>query len=100
MEKNVTYETKIAIEVAGIRRAIPVEFRYRVKAIGGKRTPIHDSAAVRCGRRRFPGDWVYEAIGVRQLRALDDLLLAHSTAFNPGDPFGNPAQQEAKRKIA
>ncbi len=93
-----TYETKIAIEIAGIRRAIPVEFHYRVKIINGKRTPIHDSASVRYGRMRLAGDWIYDAMGTRQLRELDDLLLAHSTSPNAGDPIINSA--ESKRKIA
>ncbi len=78
----VTYETKIAIEIAGIRRAVPLVFRYHVKMINGKRTPIHESAFVRSGRSRFPGDWVYEAMGDRQLRELDDELLAHWTPQN------------------
>lgn len=76
------YETKIGIEIAGIRRSVPLVFRYSVKTINGKRTPIHESAFVRCGRSRFPGDWVYEAMGVRQLRELDDELLAHWTPEN------------------
>jgi hypothetical protein len=82
----VTYETKIAIEIAGIRRAVPLVFRYHVKTISGKRTPIHESASMRCGRSRFPGDWVYEAMGVRQLRELDDELLAHWAPENRSNP--------------
>jgi hypothetical protein len=96
----VTYETMIGIEIAGIRRAIPLRFQYRIKTINGKRTPIHDSVAILSGGRRLPGDWVYEAIGVRQLMELDDLLLAHSTFPTPAAAAVNAARRESERKIA
>ena len=72
-----TYETRIGIEIAGIRRSIPLSFRYRVENIGGIHHPIHDSVFIVKGNKRLPGEWIYKAIGVRQLKELDGKLLKH-----------------------
>ena len=72
-----TYETRIGIEIAGIRRSIPLLFRYRVENIGGMQHAIHDSVSIVSGSKRFPGEWIYKAIGARQLRELDEQLLEY-----------------------
>jgi hypothetical protein len=64
----VTYETKIGIEIAEVRRSLPLEFDYRVVTTNGKRQAVHDAVSVVCGAKRFGGEWIYEAIGDRQLR--------------------------------
>jgi len=71
------YETRIGIEIAGIQRSIPVEFQYRVETVKGKPVAIHDSATSMCWGRRSSGEWVYDAMGTRQLEELDSRLIAH-----------------------
>jgi len=72
-----TYETKISIEIAGIRRSIRIAFQYHVESIGGEMQVIHDSARVLSDDGTLPGQWVYEAIGPRQLKQLHGDLLDH-----------------------
>ncbi len=72
-----TYETKVGIEIAGIRRSIRIEFKYKVQTIKGKPTPVHASATVLRQRERLSGDWVYDALGDRQLEELDRRLVEH-----------------------
>jgi hypothetical protein len=71
-----TYETKIRIEIAGIRRSLRIAFDFHMGTVDGERQPIHDSVRV-LTRDRLPGTWIYHAIGVRQLKALDGRLIAH-----------------------
>lgn len=70
-----TFETKISIEIAGIRRSIPVEIKYRVEMVQGKPTPIHLSATAVCWGKRSSGEWIYDAMGVRQHKELDSQLI-------------------------
>jgi hypothetical protein len=72
-----TYETKVGIEIAGIRRSLRIEFKYEVKTIKRKPAPVHGSATVLCQGERLPGDWVFNAMGPRQLEELDRRLVAH-----------------------
>ena len=72
-----TYETKIGIEIAGIRRSIPVEFKYRIKAVKGKLVAIHESTTVLRWGKRSSGEWIFDAIGTRQLGELDSRLIEH-----------------------
>jgi hypothetical protein len=72
-----TYETKVGIEIAGIRRSLRIEFSYQVRTIKRKRTPVQDSATVLCQGERLSGDWVFNAMGPRQLEELDRRLIAH-----------------------
>ena len=72
-----TYETRIGIEIAGIRRSIPLSFHYRVEKIGGRQHAIHDSVHILNGNQRLPGEWIYKAIGTRQLRELDEQLIEY-----------------------
>jgi hypothetical protein len=72
-----TFQTKISIEIAGIRRSIPVEFKYRVDTAKGKPVPIHDSASSLYWGNRSSGEWIYDAMGVRQLKELDSQLVEH-----------------------
>jgi hypothetical protein len=74
------YETLIGIEVAGIRRSIPVAFTYRVRAIKGKPTAIYESAVFRLESSRLPGNWVCDVLGPRQLGKLEGELLAQWAA--------------------
>ncbi len=72
-----TYETRIGIEIVGIRRSIPVEFKYRIKAVKGKPVAIHDSATALCWGKRSSGEWIYDAMGTRQFEELDSRLIEH-----------------------
>jgi hypothetical protein len=74
-EKGMTYETRIGIEIAGIRRSIRVEFKYRIKAVKSKPVAIHESATVCCWGERSSGEWIYDAMGTRQLEELDSRLI-------------------------
>ena len=69
-----TYETKIGIEIAGIRRSLRIAFDYHIGTIDGERKPIHDSVRVLTGDR-LSGTWIYYAIGARQLKELDGRLI-------------------------
>ena len=77
-----TYETRIAIEIAGIRRSFPLEIKYRVEAIKGKPELIHDSVSVLCGEERRSGEIVYDLLGLRQRKELEDRLLDHWKSEN------------------
>jgi hypothetical protein len=77
-----TYETKIGIEIEGIRRSIPLEIKYRVEAIKGKPELIHDSVSVLFGEDRLSGEHVYDLLGVRQRKGLEDQLLNHWKSEN------------------
>ncbi len=79
-----TYETEIRIEIAGVRKSIPLEFRYRVATADGSPRLDLDSVTVVCGGRQFAADWVYEAMGIRQLKALEAEMLAHWKAERQG----------------
>jgi hypothetical protein len=82
-EKNgMTYETKIGIEIEGIRRSIPLKIKYRVEAIKGKPQLIHDSVSILCGEERLPGECVYDLLGVRQRKGLEDQLLENWKSEN------------------
>ncbi len=74
---TVTYETEMTIEIAGTRHSVPLEIDYRVATVDGRRQPVHDAVSVVCGEKRFRGDWVYDAMCSRQLRALDREMLTY-----------------------
>jgi hypothetical protein len=76
------YETKIGIEIEGIRRSIPLEIKYRVEAIKGKPQLIHDSVSILCGEERRSGECVYDFLGLRQRKELEDRLLDHWKSKN------------------
>ena len=71
-----TYETKIGIEIAGIRRSLRIAFDYHVETVEGEMQPIHDSVRLLTGERQS-GTWIYHAIGARQLKELDGRLMEH-----------------------
>jgi hypothetical protein len=76
------YETKIGIEIEGIRRSIPLKIKYRIEAIKGKPQLIHDSVSILCGEEQTPGECVYDLLGVRQRKELEDRLLDHWKSKN------------------
>ncbi len=71
------YETKISVEIAGIRRSVRIAFEYHVESISGEMQVIHDSARVLSDEGPLPGRWVYEAIGPRQLKQLHGDLIEY-----------------------
>jgi hypothetical protein len=71
-----TYETKIRIEIAGIRRSLRIAFDYHIGTVDSERQPIHDSVRILTGDR-LSGTWIYYAIGARQLKKLDSRLMEH-----------------------
>jgi hypothetical protein len=77
-----TYETKIGIEIEGIRRSIPLKIKYRVEAIKGKPQLIHDSVTALCGEERRSGEIIYDFLGLRQRKELEDQLLNHWKSEN------------------
>jgi len=77
-----TYETRIAIEIAGIRRSLPLEIKYRVEAIKGKPELIHDSVSFLSGEERRSGEIVYDLLGLRQRKELEGRLLDHWKSEN------------------
>jgi hypothetical protein len=72
-----TYETKIEIQIAGIRRIVRLAFEYHMETVNGNRGLVHDSAAVFSDDRWLPGNWIYHLIGPRQLKELDSDLIKH-----------------------
>ena len=70
------YETRVSVEIAGIRRSLRIAFDYHVETVEGEKLPIHDSVRVLTGKR-LSGKWVYYAIGDRQLKKLDSRLMEH-----------------------
>ena len=76
------YETRIGIEIEGIRRSIPLKIKYRVKSIKDKPQLIHDSVSILCGEGRIPGESVYDLLGVRQRKGLEDRLLENWNSEN------------------
>ena len=75
------YETRIGIEIAGIRRFLRIAFDYHVETVDGERLAVHDSIRVLTGEQRS-GKWIYNAIGARQLKELDCRLLEHWKSKN------------------
>jgi hypothetical protein len=70
-----TYETRIEIEIAGIRRALRLAFEYRVETVEGEIQPLHEGVSVLINGQRLPGKWVYQAIGPRQFKELEARLI-------------------------
>lgn len=76
------YETWVGIEVGGIRHGIRMVFDYRVEAIKGKPQIIHDSVIALFGEERRSGEGIYDFMGLRQRKELEDRLLDHWKSHN------------------
>lgn len=72
-----TYETKMEIQIAGIRRSVRLVFEYHIEIENGLRETVHDSVAVLSDERWMPGNWIYHLMGPRQLKELDSDLFKH-----------------------
>jgi hypothetical protein len=81
-EKGMIYETKICIEIEGIRRAIPLLFEYHIESVNGKSKLVHDSVVVLADEGKMLADWVYLLLGRRQRRELESHLLQQWTSKN------------------
>jgi hypothetical protein len=71
----VTYQTKIVIEIAGVRRSLQFAVDYHVETVEGEILPIQDHVCVLERGRLVPGEWVYHAMGPRQLKELEARLM-------------------------
>jgi len=76
------YETWIAIEIAGIRRGARMVFEYCVENIKGKPQLIHDSVSIQGEEERIPAENIYDLLGLRQRKELEDRLLDHWKSEN------------------
>lgn len=72
-----TYETRIGIEIAGIRRSVRLVFEYHMEIVNGERELVHDSVAVLSDNGWLPGKWIYHLMGPRQQKELNSDLVKH-----------------------
>jgi hypothetical protein len=71
----VIYETRIGIELAGIRRSIRLAFEYHIEKADGASLIVHDAVAILTDRKRMPADWICLLLGSRQRKEINSRLL-------------------------
>jgi hypothetical protein len=74
-EKMMTYETRIEIEIAGIRRGVRLAFEYHMEKADGARRIVHDAVTMLTERKRMPADWICLLLGPRQRNEINSRLL-------------------------
>jgi hypothetical protein len=72
-----TYETKMGIQIAGIRRSVRLVFEYHIEIENSVREIVHDSVTVLSDDRWQAGNWIYHLLGPRQMKELDSDLIKH-----------------------
>ena len=78
-ENSMTYETIICIEIAGIRRGLRLKMGYHVEMVEGINQPILDWISARYERKQLPANWVFQVLGPRQRKELQEHMLQHWT---------------------
>ncbi len=74
------YETWIGVEISGIRRGLRLTLAYHVEPFEGVNQPVLDSVCLRREKKQLPDSWIFDVIGPRQLKELQEDLLRHWTA--------------------
>jgi hypothetical protein len=85
-----TYETRIEIEIAGIRRGVRLAFEYHIEKADGASRIVHDAVTILTDRNRMPADWICLLLGPRQRKEINSRLLENWKS-------ATPAQKQQRR---